>query len=164
LPPGSRKHASVNLPYARSLVAESERRKAGCTKIVHWRKAGGKHKGSLKKETIDVWKCYLEFFNEVLRLDSAEDPVVGQTREPRQGCSEYCLPVQLSYAQEGTNAEVKLTRDETVDTYAFSNPMPVPSGWFISGKSFDLSLSFLVISSGTEIYVRLRLPRIIRLK
>jgi hypothetical protein len=125
--------------------------KADCIKIPHWRGFGSNHKGSLKRETLDVWKWYLEFFKEVIRLDSsAEDPTLGQTREPPQGYSEYSLPIQLSYAQEGSNAKVKITRDKTVDTYAFSNPMPVASGWFISGKrlkeqqSDDLRLNFIV--------------------
>jgi hypothetical protein len=107
-------------------------------------------KASLEKETTDVWKWYLEFFKEVIRLDSAEDPTPSQRNpsQPRHGYSEYCLPVQLSYAQEGTNAKVNITRGKT--TYTFSAPMPMPSGWFKFGmrpkvqESPNFRLSFLV--------------------
>jgi hypothetical protein len=124
--------------------------KVGRTEVPHWRGFGSKQKGSLKRETTDVWKWYLEFFTEVIRLDSAKDQIQKEARESPQGCSECCIPIQLSYAQQGTIAEVKITRDTNLVTYAFSNPIliPAPSGWFIGGKrlkdqqSDDLSLNF----------------------
>jgi hypothetical protein len=124
--------------------------KASCTEVPHWRGFGSKHKGSLKKETTDVWKWYLEFFKEVIRLGSAKDHLQKEARESPQNRSECCIPIQLSYAQQGTLAEVQITRDTNLVTYAFSNPIliRVPSGWFISGKrlkdqeSDDLHLNF----------------------
>jgi hypothetical protein len=124
---------------------KAKRENAGCTKVPHWRGFGSKHKGSLQKETTDVWKWYLEFFKEVIRLDSAEDAILGQACEPSQDC-----PVQLSYAQKSTIAKVTITRNKTVSSYDLSCSVPLPSEWFISGeglqgkKSGDLHLNFIV--------------------